>query len=616
MIASCRNHIALLSIIGALLLSACDPQTPTKVIITNPLCDTQTEAPICTTNAVFNDPVTITGKAVYNRREIFLTNGGGLGSAAVDVGVNRATQNPIRRAEVQVLDSSGSVVQCANTDDSGVFSFTLPRGTTLYTVRVNSRGYNNYLRASVLNNPNANAYYSLIKNNVPATDDLDFSVSGPMIAAADGQILGGAFNILDQIYSANKYLVSKVNNCDSTFTGCRNVTTDNPIPKVSAYWTKGLNPNSYLGGTSGLSFYLPGCSRMFILGGEDGDTNSSDTDHFDNPVIIHEYGHFLEDTVGVSDSPGGPHNGNAIIDPRLAWSEGWGNFFQAAVLGQARYVDTIGNSDGQTGLAFYVDTETVNASNGYDFPTAAGEGNFREFAVTRMLWDAVDTAEDSYFGFTDNVVSNDFANIWAAFTSTTRGFKYSGHAFRNVGLLHLIQQKYNVSDWSTIRGLNRQDGNQSQYAQYVSTDGCNTGAYAGYHYQITPATITGDDGSLARSDLFRNNDFFFLRAASSGSHTIKLVYQQQGQGQEPDLNLYVYREDYIFGRSDSLAGRGGNTLPAGTATETETVSVNMTAGAAYLINVNVNTANGPGVQAYYKILFDGSPLCPSTALPP
>ena len=40
----------------------------------------------------------------------------------------------------------------------------------------------------------------------------------------------------------------------------------------------GFNPNYYFGATGGLSFYLPGYSRLFILGGINGDVNSSDTD--------------------------------------------------------------------------------------------------------------------------------------------------------------------------------------------------------------------------------------------------------------------------------------------------------------------------------------------------
>ncbi|NJL24635.1 MAG: hypothetical protein HC902_05330 [Calothrix sp. SM1_5_4] len=304
------------------------------------------ETEYCSTSKTFADPITVSGTAVYNRRVIWgnLT-AGGLGSASTTASSHPASQNPIRRAEIRVTDPSGAVVQCAETDGSGAFSFTLPRGAVSYTISVNSRSYNQYLRASVLNAPERNQFYSL-KTTCTATGACSV---GTLIAGADGELLGGAFNILDQLHHANDYLRSKVSTCNSLYNGCRDVTTTNPVPKVVAYWEKGFNPNSYFGGTSGLSFYLPGYSRLFILGGQDGDVNNSDTDHFDNPVIIHEYGHFLEDVVGRSDSPGGSHNGNKVIDPRLAWSEGWGNFFQATVIAYydpsgptvGRYVDSV-----------------------------------------------------------------------------------------------------------------------------------------------------------------------------------------------------------------------------------------------------------------------------------
>ena len=63
---------------------------------------------------------------------------------------------------------------------------------------------------------------------------------------------------------------------------------------------------------------------------------------FDNDVIIHEYAHFLESTLARTDSFGGPHNGTQPIDPRLAWSEGFANFFQAAVQETADYRDSHG----------------------------------------------------------------------------------------------------------------------------------------------------------------------------------------------------------------------------------------------------------------------------------
>ena len=57
-------------------------------------------------------------------------------------------------------------------------------------------------------------------------------------------------------------------------------------------------------------------------------------------MIAHEYGHFLMASFSRESSPGGNHSFGEQLDPRLAWSEGWGNFFGAATTGSAHYIDT------------------------------------------------------------------------------------------------------------------------------------------------------------------------------------------------------------------------------------------------------------------------------------
>src|SRR4051812_11262624 len=83
-------------------------------IINVPTDSSVPEVSYCTTNATFATSYTITGAAYYKRR---LFTASGLG------GID-PTNFPIRRAEVQVLDSTGAIVQCTETDTSGNYSFT------------------------------------------------------------------------------------------------------------------------------------------------------------------------------------------------------------------------------------------------------------------------------------------------------------------------------------------------------------------------------------------------------------------------------------------------------------------------------------------------------------
>jgi len=249
---------------------------------------------------------------VAGRYEKRTLSGSGLGSVG--------STPPIRHAEVRILNSSGVVLQCGALSGSGIAALAVPASTSNYTIRIFARANNSSVNASVLDCPEENNVHFLDQTFLPDTSKT-VTVTA---TAAEPDVKAGAFNILDQIAAANDFLRTEVGTC--SFTGCTAFTV---APKVSTYWVKGFNPNVYQGDSfNGISFYLPGFRRMFIMGGVAGDVQASDTDHFDDPVVIHEYGHFLEDVYSISDSPGGAHSGNAAIDPRLAWSEGWANFFQ------------------------------------------------------------------------------------------------------------------------------------------------------------------------------------------------------------------------------------------------------------------------------------------------
>lgn len=552
--------------------------------------------------------VTITGSAVYKARQILT----GVGLGAPGSGA------PIRYAEVRVTDAAGSVAQCAETDNSGNFSLVLPQNSSSYTISINSRGNSSTVVASVLNKPEYNTVYSLTTTVVP---DSTKSV-GTLTAEGTGDVLAGAFNIYDQIVKVNEYLRAQVGTC--SFSGCQAFTV---APKVQAYWEKGFNPADYFGaGNGGVSFYLPGYSRLFILGGVNGDINSSDTDHFDNAVIIHEYGHFIEDVLTDSDSPGGRHNGNAVIDPRLAWGEGWGNFIQAAVLNDPTYIDTVGNIDGSTDFAIYVDVESADADCGgatpppiCDVPENPGEGNFREFEITRFLWDLIDTNEDA--SPNEENISNGFPEVWTVLTSAS-GFKNPLAGFRSIGLLHDVQDNLpGRENWDPLRSLaahqhgiptSEPNGYRKDWAIYMTSGSCSLGS--GYQVSITPT------GSKSSRHLLLNNDFYHYRHAG-GAFDLTLRYQTQS-GAEADLDLYVYDESgRVFGDgavdiADATSTEIGKSTsePDGTigTAQTETVSLSLNAG-NYLIQVQAYVSLVPGGPTDYELEVGGNDICPAAS---
>lgn len=611
------------------------------------------EPDYCSQVQNFSSSVTISGLAQFIIRPI-KTSGLGAGLQAPDTD----NPKPIRYAEVRALDSNGNVVQCGQTNASGNFSLSLPQSQNSITIHIMARANHSKLKISVLDAPENNNVYSL-KSNVKA----DASKSITMTAQATGDLLAGAFNIYDQVLNANEYIRSEIG-------------TSFVANKVSAYWKAGFNPGDYVN-TGPISFYYPGFNRMFILGGVNGDTDNTDTDHFDNSIIIHEYAHFLEDNYAVSNSPGGAHNGNKQIDARLAWSEGFANFFNAAVrtyisgdATAANYVDTIGNSSGSTSIGIYVDIESYQGCMICDRPGENGEGVFREFAITRFLYDTIDDTPnevdyignwnansnspqladgvgregDTYrviIGGTINLgsgsqtfsigdlvyytgsewiknhpdtdfdkISGKFPEIWSALTASD-GFKSTKTSFRDVGLLNLIQFVENASDWSQLRifhGMPNDTSNSRELrrAYAYQVDTTANGASSCVGNNFS-IQPKSESNSYSNSNLLRNNDFFYYRH-DGGSLTVTLKYKT-ASGSEANLDLYVYNNDGPFGYSNGLLG-SATSFPDGNITTDETEVVNLGNRAAGDYLINVYALGGIGGLTNFEIRTGSGKLCP------
>ena len=598
-----RQTIKLLFLLLSLVvIAACSTEEVIVEDRVSPIFEGPAEISYCSSPISYSTSYTITGTATFTPRKPYFTGSGGLGA--------EGSAEAIRYAEVRITDSNGSVIQCAETDSSGNFSFTVPQSGANYTISVNARADNNFVKISVLNTPETNTVYSLTS---AFTADSTKSVGTINASATGSDVLAGAFNIYNQILESNEYLRTQVGTC--SISGCDNFVV---APKVSAYWVKGFNPGSYYN-AGPVSFYIPGYSRLFILGGLNGDVDNSDTDHFDNSIIIHEYGHFLEDVMSDSDSPGGSHSGNKLIDPRLAWSEGFANFLQAAVQDDPKYVDTTGNISGSTGLIFEVNLESYGSCSsstpGCDKPNKDAEGNFREFAITRMLWDAVDnTPAETENSQTDNV-SGKFDEIWASMVRSD-GFKNTNSAFRSVGLFNHIQaQTINITDFSNLRtmhGMLEDTASyyRGEYAHYVDDGGS-----CSMNFSVTPVyecviTTSEQCPPFYLTDFVANVDFYHYKHPG-GSLSLQLNYTTPS-GTEADLDLYLFNTSSNIGVQDSQVTRSIE-APNGTIgdTESESFSVSVDAG-DYLIAVFA--FGGKGSATNYEIKAGGSDLCPA-ALP-
>ena len=139
-------------------------------------------------------------------------------------------------------------------------------------------------------------------------------------------------------------------------------------------------------------------------GGCDGDS-----DEYDDTVLLHEYGHFIAGQFSRDDSPGGVHFlDDTSQDIRLAWSEGWGTFFPAAVRDDPLYVDTVGNV---ANIAFEIENLSSPLTDLEDLSSIA-VFTTHEISVASVLWDLLDTSPEEVLTDGLDTVSSGMDPIW------------------------------------------------------------------------------------------------------------------------------------------------------------------------------------------------------------
>jgi hypothetical protein len=558
------------------------------------------ETAFCSGPIIYSDSIRVTTRAQYLARQI---SDFGLG----DPGPAQS----IRYAEVNILNSAGTLVQCGLTDGDGNIVANIPKVLGTYRLSVNSRSNSSFYKASILNNPTTNQPYHVDASFTANSLDSQIVVQ-PLIANFEGDLVGGAFNILDQIFKVNDFL-RKNSACPTQGNICHQFDV---APPVRVYWTPGITPFSYYGRPqSPMSFFTkkddPSAgirAGLYIQGGLLGDVDCSDTDHFDNSVIIHEYGHFLEYAFAKTSSPGGAHNGNFIIDPRLAWSEGWANFIQTAVLGDSNYRDSIGNTNcgGSSFLGVALDLNRPQYGQDLMYPgTPSGEGVFREVSVSRELYHQMSSVAAG------GAAGIGFPYIWKIFSDNIGGFSDPSVRFLNIGKFNEIMKNLvAVNDPSKSLALQstidseHQLADQGQYALPIKSKAGNNCEF----------TITGvpDIYSMGkyRSDLMSSNDFFVLNYYGTDSE-IQLHYVSLNSNLPPsDLDLDIYTENYIYDDPTTMVARSHNSYPERSSIGFESASLAGRPAGNYLINVRVNTSQIQNAAKYYITNAAGVRLCP------
>ncbi|MDZ7267035.1 MAG: T9SS type A sorting domain-containing protein [candidate division KSB1 bacterium] len=298
---------------------------------------------------------------------------------------------PIRLADVLILDTStNSVVARGATDLNGEFSITVNDNairTIAVVVVANSQNTPGLHQAVMVmtstsrNGTTPHAFEGAVSPNHNPTQDFDMGT-----AVARYRAGGEPFNIYDNMLDNADFL--------KAIDGAR---PQAPIKTIVNFDIKRTDDFAYYSAGAG-----PGGG--VFLGPKYG---------YDDTIILHELGHYVERNYGdFDDNPGGRHFiGDSAQDPRLSWGEGWPTFWASHVRlwrgdkNPSVYLNSLGDST-RNRLSF-----------SYDLEDREGEGASSENAVQSALWDMTDGPDtpDATHGIDDEpgyAMTRPFAETW------------------------------------------------------------------------------------------------------------------------------------------------------------------------------------------------------------
>ncbi|HEY6644804.1 hypothetical protein [Povalibacter sp.] len=332
---------------------------------------------------------------------------------AINQGLNldAPVVSPARQVVVEAINPTtrARVGAATVTDTSGDYSIEVPQNTSMLIsaraemVSGTSAPTWNF---KVLNNTNNRLYVldgsAFDSGTANSTRDL-LAPTGWNGTTYNTTRAAAPFAILDSVYRTKELILSAAPG--TTF------------PALNLYWspTNRTADGCTTDGNIGTTFYTSGASALdsdnctpavelpagiYILGDYAG--GNGDTDEFDQHVIAHEFGHYVEDRFARSDSIGGTHGPDDRLDLRVAFGEGWGNAFSAMTLNDPVYRDSSRGITFDTGFNLESDSTTA-------------EGWFSEASIGEILWDLFDSVNDGA-----DMISLGFTPLYSVMTGAQR----------------------------------------------------------------------------------------------------------------------------------------------------------------------------------------------------
>ncbi len=503
---------------------------------------------------------------------------------------------PIGHSLFRVVREDGQVVTCGATSASGNLNFSVDKG--IYSVEVFALINNSLTQIIAMNNVNDQSIHFI---------DTSFTVTGgetelvlpDLLAPAIDTLEGGAFNILKQIYDADVYLSSLVEQCNEAH--CQ----DLPLPRTQFFWEVGQASYNSNGDSILSSFTTIEDDdankplRVMILGGKDGDTANSDTDHYDNTVIKGVYLRGRFKALGIiSSSSGGPQFGESVAG-HSSWGMGLSFWLSIHLSPSLKYIDTIGSFEGETSI-YYIEEFDLGFYP-RDTPdhrevATLGEGNFYSGLIIAFLIDLSLSADNGQANRDEG--ARDILSKLLIDYSTT-----NNNHFKSVGpAVEILREKLSLVNGEKV--MEQASNNFISSGKHIYGEALRPGTCT---LSLVPSQSAQD---LYNSDRFSDHKFFSVWHPG-GPININLQATQQDTDNPIDLDLYLYREGFFVASNRYMAGLSATDLvEASMSSSSEIIDLDSLDSGFYMIDVYAkpNLSYVTGVD--YSIKINNVGVCP------
>jgi hypothetical protein len=296
---------------------------------------------------------------------------------------------------------------------------------------------------------------------------------------------------------------------------------------------------------------------------------TEDTDEFDQHVVAHEFGHYIEYNFSRADNIGGAHGLGDKLDIRVAFGEGFGYAFAAMVLNDPVARDSFFDGTTQRAGSFNIETNPPTGTSNQACWCS-------ESSVWSLLWDLYDSNADA-----NDTLALGFGPLW----NVLIGEQKTTPAFTSIFSFVSALKAARPADATAIDTL--------VGAQQITTAGINAFAtteshvvpgvsslaslplYTNISVGAGPITVANSDDA-GNFNKVGNHRFFRFTPTASGTVDISVTSSNTAS---PDPDFRVYRAGaLVLGAEDPPP-------------QPETGSLVVTANTTYVLDV-YDCANG------------------------